>query len=410
MITIDEFRAEVRAFADVHLPRRDDAGDMRAWGTGSDAMVVIEEPDPGEEEHKLGHARMAAAARTSPSGVARGADRTGRTWPRLGPYRRLSRCDEGYATPDESPIAVGLEIVGPAILVHGSDVAKRQVLHDMHIGEAVGCQLFSEPNAGSDLSSVRARGQRVDGGWLITGQKVWTSGAHLATVGEALVRTDPDSERHRGLSMVLVDMTSPGVDVRPLRQMTGGCSFNEVFLDEVFVADEMVLDVPGAGWDVARTTLMQERLSVGAGRTSPAAVALDRLHDLVDHLGLGSDPIVRQRLTDVIIRSRVSNWFQRRAIAADDEPGPEMSIGKIHFTSLLTDIAELACEVLGPAVIADTGGVGDIRMVETHHGRTRYAPRRWDRRDPEEHPRRATRARPAEDMTGCSARPPDPRR
>jgi acyl-CoA dehydrogenase len=186
----------------------------------------------------------------------------------------------------------------------------------------------------------------------------------LATYGEALVRTEPGSERHRGLTMVLVDMRAPGVEVRPLRQMTGGCSFNEVFLQDVFVPDEMVLEGEGTGWQVALTTLMQERLSVGAGRTSPANTALHRLRQLVDHLGANGDPLVRQRLADLVVRSKVSTWFQQRAVLAEGGPGPEMSIAKLHFTSLLTDIAELACDVLGPAVIADTGDWGTFAWSE----------------------------------------------
>lgn len=364
-MTVDEFEREVELFCSATLRRRTRRDAVAAWGVGSDAMVVIEEPDPVEERRKLADAQ-AWRKRLDEADLAWIDGPVGLGGRGLGPEHvdAFRSVLAGYDAPDESPIAVGLEIVGPAIAIHGTDVAKRVVLRGMHIGDEVGCQLFSEPNAGSDLSAVRTRAERVAGGWHVTGQKVWTSGGHLATYGEALVRTEPGSERHRGLTMVLVDMRAPGVEVRPLRQMTGGCSFNEVFLQDVFVPDEMVLEGEGTGWQVALTTLMQERLSVGAGRTSPAHTALHRLRQLVDHLGVNSDPVVRQRLADLIVRSKVSTWFQQRAVLAKGGPGPEMSIAKLHFTSLLTDIAELACDVLGPAVIADTGEWGTFAWSE----------------------------------------------
>lgn len=364
-LSVAEFEREVAEFCDRSLPARAVDATTRAWGEGSDAMVVIEEPDPVEERRKLAEAqtwrkRLEAAGLAWIDGPVELGGR-GLSADHVDAYRRIL---SGYDTVDESPIAVGLEIVGPAIAVHGTDEAKRVALRGMHIGDEIGCQLFSEPNAGSDLSAVRTRADRVDGGWRVTGQKVWTSGGHLATYGEALVRTEAGSERHRGLTMMLVDMRSSGVEVRPLRQMTGGCSFNEVFLEDVFVPDEMVLEGEGAGWSVALTTLMQERLSVGAGRTSPAVTAIHRLRQLVEHFGANDDPLVRQRLAALIIRSRVSTWFQQRAVVAEGGPGPEMSIAKLHFTSLLTDIAELACDVLGLAVVADTGEWGTYAWAE----------------------------------------------
>lgn len=362
---LDEFAREVERFCEATLDRRTQRDAIAAWGDGDDAMVVIEEPDPVEERRKLAEAqawrRRLEAARLA---WIDGPDELGGRGLTADHVELFRSTIARYDTPDESPIAVGLEIVGPAIAVHGTDTAKRVVLRGMHVGDEVGCQLFSEPNAGSDLSAVRTRAERVDGGWLVTGQKVWTSGGHLATFGEALVRTEPGSERHRGLTMMLVDMRAPGVEVRPLRQMTGGCSFNEVFLEDVLVPDDMVLEGEGTGWQVALTTLMQERLSVGAGRTSPAHTALRRLRQLIDHHGASDDPLVRQRFAELVIRSKVSAWFQQRAVAAHGGPGPEMSIAKLHFTSLLTDIAELACHVLGPTLAADTGEWGTFAWSE----------------------------------------------
>ena len=363
--TPTEFEAEVERFCAARLqPRRLDET-LAAWGTGPDAMVVIEEPDPVEEREKLARAQQ-WRKELHEAGLAwiDGPVEMGGRGLSSDHVEAFRRAMNRYEAPDESPLAIGLEIVGPAIAVHGTDAAKRIVLRGIHLGDEIACQLFSEPNAGSDLSAVRTRGERVEGGWRVTGQKVWTSGGHLATYGEALVRTDPDSERHRGLTMMLVDMRSPGVEVRPIRQMTGGSSFNEVFLDDVFVPDDMVLEAEGAGWQVALTTLMQERLSVGAGRTSPARTALDRLAQLIAHFGRHDDPLVRQQYADLYSRSRVSEWFQKRAATREGGPGPEMSIVKLHFTSLLSDISKLAAEILGPAICADTGEWGTFAWAQ----------------------------------------------
>ena len=353
------FADEVRRFADRTLSRRARTDGTARWGEGPDAMVVIEEPDPDEEQRKLADAKAwRQTLHTADLAWLEGPTELGGRG--LSPAHTdvLRATLAHYETPDETPLSIGLEIVGPAIAVHGTAEAKRVVLRGIHLGHEVGCQLFSEPNAGSDLSAVRTAGVRVEGGWRVSGQKVWTSGGHLATYGEALVRTTPGSERHRGLSMMLVDMRDPGVEVRPLRQMTGGASFNEVFLDDVFVPDSMVLEGEGAGWQVALTTLMQERSSVGAGRTSPAHLAQARLRQLIHHLGKGDDPVVRQRYAAIVTRSTVSQWFQQRALASGDEPGPELSIAKLHFTALLTEIGDLAADLLGPALAADTGAWG----------------------------------------------------
>ena len=152
-----------------------------------------------------------------------------------------------YEVPGNAKLTVGLGIVVPTILEHGSDSAKRMYPARIQSGSLIACQLFSEPGAGSDLASVSTRGVRSGNGWRLTGQKVWTSGAQFSDIGEALCRTT-DGPRHQNLTAFLVDMHAPGVSVRPLRQMTGGASFNEVFLDDVWVPDTDRLGEVGAGW------------------------------------------------------------------------------------------------------------------------------------------------------------------
>src|SRR6202007_1757293 len=145
---------------------------------------------------------------------------------------------------------IGLGMVAPAILAFGTDVAKDRYLRAMHRGDIVGCQLFSEPGAGSDLASISTRAERDGDGWLISGQKVWSSGAHLSAIGLLVCRTGDPEARHRNLTAFILPMDAPGVDVRPIRQMTGGASFNEVFLDDVLLSDELRLGVVDRGWDV----------------------------------------------------------------------------------------------------------------------------------------------------------------
>ena len=200
-------------------------------------------------------------------------------------------------------------MVAPTILAHAIEDVRRQYLAPMYRGDVVACQLFSEPVAGSDLAGIQTKALRDGDEWILNGQKVWTSGAHYSDIGEIITRTStyPDS-RHRGLTMFLVDMKAPGVEVRPLRQMTGGASFNEVFFTDVRVPDEMRLGDVDEGWTVALTTLMNERMAIGGGGVGGGLDLAGRLQALARHMGVADDPHVRQQLADVIIRHSVSRY------------------------------------------------------------------------------------------------------
>ena len=169
-----------------------------------------------------------------------------------------------YQVPNQSAFTIGLGMVAPTILAHGSETAKEAYLAKMYRADIVACQLFSEPGAGSDLASLQTKAERDGDEWVITGQKVWTTGAHYSDIGEIIARTDADLPKHKGLTGFIVDMKAPGVEVRPLRQMTGGASFNEVFFNEVRVPDDDRLGDLNNGWNVALTTLMNERAAIGA--------------------------------------------------------------------------------------------------------------------------------------------------
>jgi alkylation response protein AidB-like acyl-CoA dehydrogenase len=223
--------------------------------------------------------------------------------------------------------------------------------------------LFSEPGAGSDLAGVQTKAMRDGDEWLVTGQKVWTSGAHLSDIGEIICRTDPDAPKHKGLTCFVVDMRAPGVEIRPLRQMTGGASFNEVFFTEVRVPDSHRLGDVNGGWTVALTTLMNERAAIGGGSMSSGNgnLSTPRLIELVRHHGKAGDPLVRQQLADIFIHGRVANYTNLRAmakIASGQLPGPEMSIAKLSLTMNMRRMTDLLSSVLGPKLTADSGEWG----------------------------------------------------
>ena len=239
-------------------------------------------------------------------------------------------------------------MVAPTIMTHGT-AEQQQHLARILRGEEVWCQLFSEPGAGSDLAAVRTRAELSGNEWVVTGQKVWTSGAHYADWGYLLARSDPDVPKHEGLTAFIMPMDTPGITVRPLRQMTGAANFNEVFLDEVRIPDSNRLGAPGGGWRVAVTTLMNERASIG-GYTAPARSfgALVRMARERDRLG---DPRVRQGLADIRILLdvlRFSNYRTMTAISQGKAPGPEGSVGKLTLIRVLQAMTKLVTHVAGP--------------------------------------------------------------
>jgi acyl-CoA dehydrogenase len=267
----------------------------------------------------------------------------------------LARALARFETPDLSVFMIGQRIVAPAIARFGTDAQKERWLRAIWRGDAIACQLFSEPDAGSDLASLRCRAVRDGDTWRISGQKVWSSGAHVSDVGELLARTDDDpSSRHRGLSMFLVDMHAPGVVVRPLRQMNGNAHFNEVFLEDVVIPADSLLGNEGDGWAVANTSLVSER-DLGPDDHGLFLQPVERLLELAAHVGVAHDPLVRQRLADAWARRRLANLLHEHvqhapaAVAAVSQ-----SLSKLYEAQSIWRIAQDAARILGPAVLADT--------------------------------------------------------
>ncbi|MDQ2754665.1 MAG: acyl-CoA dehydrogenase family protein [Actinomycetota bacterium] len=358
----ESFEAEALEFLKTHAePRRAEATE---WGEGSDSVAVF--PDRTLEEDRAEVASAQAwRAQVFDAGfgwITGPAAYGGRELPRE--YDELYRdLESRFETPNQSPFAIGLGIVAPAILGHAHETAKLRYLPAIHSGDIVACQLFSEPGAGSDLAGLATRAVRDGDEWVINGQKVWTSGAQFSDIGEIICRTDPELPRHAGLTGFIVDMHSPGVEVRPLRQMTGGASFNEVFFTDVSVPDNHRLGEVNQGWSVALTTLMHERAAIGGGLVSAGAGALgaERLIDLLRHLGMQGDPLMRQRLADIYIHTKVADYTNQRAMAkirAGKLPGPEMSVAKLALTDNMRRVSELVSIALGPRLCADTGEWG----------------------------------------------------
>lgn len=361
--SIEDFQSEARAFLTANCKRRE-ANEARKWGEGSDRVALFEEKKAETEARDVAAAK-AFRQKLFDAGfgwITGPTELGGRGLPAA--YQRAfneeaSQC----AIPNMSLFDIGLGMVAPTFLAHGTEEAKQKFLRPMWRGEIVGCQLFSEPGAGSDLASLQTKAERDGDEWVITGQKVWTTGAHLADVGEVICRTDPNLPKHKGLTGFIVDMKAPGVEVRPLRQMTGGSSFNEVFFNEVRVPDSYRLGDVNQGWTVALTTLMNERASIGGGANRDRGSAMDVsfLAQMLHSMGLGESKVHRDELMKIFCDMEVARYSGMRAMAkikAGQLPGPEMSTGKLAIATTMKNVSAWVSSVLGPRMIADSGQWG----------------------------------------------------
>jgi alkylation response protein AidB-like acyl-CoA dehydrogenase len=255
--------------------------------------------------------------------------------------------------------SVGIGMAGPTIIAHGTDAQKQRWLDPLLRGEHIWCQLFSEPGAGSDLAGLATGAVRDGDEWVVNGQKVWTSAAHFSDLGILLARTDRDAWKHRGITYFVVDMKTPGIDIRPLRQITGRAHFNEVFLTDVRIPDENVLGEVNGGWGVALTTLANERALIGGG----GGMAFSDLVRLARELGRTQDPVGRQGLAEAFIRFEVLRYLGYRvqtAISQGRMPGPESSVLKLAYSQHVARTGDLA--------LALEGAVGMLLAGAPHHG------------------------------------------
>jgi alkylation response protein AidB-like acyl-CoA dehydrogenase len=302
----------------------------------------------------------------------------------LGVTNRTARLIEGELRPFNLGRlnVLGLNLAAPTLLAFGTEEQKRRFLPPIVRNEEVWCQLFSEPGAGSDLASLATRAERDGDDWIITGQKVWNTWAHLADYGVLIARTDVDVPKREGITYFLCPMRAPGVTVRPLRHISGEVDFSEVFLDNVRLPDFNRVGDVGAGWKVANATLGGERNMVsGAGAGGVDRIGGTGVRRLVSSArasGAWGEPLVRQRLMALWCEERVREWTNTRVrdnARAGRPPGPESSIGKVHQGELNKRIQEAAVDLLGPAALAWSGGAGPAQASSgpAHAGPEAYA-------------------------------------
>ncbi len=330
------FRADVRAWLDANSTKR------------TDKLLRGMEGDEIYQQAKVWYQKKADAGYASI------------TWPREYGGAGLSSIHDviwsqeaaEYDTRD-GYFVIGIGNCGPAIMHFANEEAKLKLLPRMASAEDVWCQLFSEPSAGSDVAGLRTKAEKDGDNWLISGQKIWTSGAQYSDYGVILTRTDPSISKYRGLTMFMIDMKQPGVEVRPIKQMDGGQHFNEVFLNNAVVPDSYRLGEVGGGWGGALTVLMSERLAI----SSVQPTGFPQFLDLVKSLEINGEPIAN----DPIVRDRLATWYSqyaglqstnKRMISAVSQggiAGAEASLGKLVGAVMNQEIANFVCQLFGQA-------------------------------------------------------------
>jgi alkylation response protein AidB-like acyl-CoA dehydrogenase len=334
------YRQEVRSWLEAHK-----AGAPPRAGS-------LEDPD-------YVRARRAWQRRLAQDGLA------GVTWPReyggraLGPIEQVTVNQEiSRAEVPGILDVIGIGMLGPCIIAHGSEEQKNRYLGPMLHGDEVWCQMFSEPAAGSDLAAVQTRARQAeDGGWSLSGQKVWTTNAQFASFGLLLARTDPDVPKHKGLTMFVVPMRAPGVTVRGLRQISGEAEFNEVFFDDVALDADAVIGGVGNGWATALTVLMFERLTIGFGSETFASPT--RLtQTIAADPAARRDPEVRERFGNVItelLAVRFNGYRALTMLARGQIPGPEAGLAKVTMVNAGIAATDLGADVVGPDALDADG-------------------------------------------------------
>jgi alkylation response protein AidB-like acyl-CoA dehydrogenase len=348
-ISADQLRDQTRAWLHDNLPE----GWMEAVDAGDHEKVsaLRAQLDYADWCTRLGEAGYATP--TWPAEYGAGLSLT------PGQAKAVNDVLNHYRVPRPFNI-IGIGMGGPTIITWGSEELKQRLLRPLAANQEIWCQLFSEPGAGSDVAGLSTRAVRDGDEWIVNGQKVWTSLAHRAKWGMLVARSNPDVPKHKGLTYFVVDMEAPGVTIRPLVQITGDAEFNEVFFDNVRIPDSMRLGPEGEGWRVAVTTLMNERVSLsGAGSVGGDAVGGSPVQHLIDRHRGSADPLVRQRLAQAYIESRLIRLNNQRAAdrrRSGAEAGPEGSITKLQQAEFNQRLQELAIDLEGVRGIAWEGG------------------------------------------------------
>jgi alkylation response protein AidB-like acyl-CoA dehydrogenase len=360
---LETWRGEVRSWLAATLPPRTDDTDG-----GPPDLAVFRNISDEEESRLLDAVRVYRRARYDAGygALTLPAEQGGAGLP-ASFAMVMSQEEAAFAVPMSTElISVTTGLVGPAVAMFGTPEQRKTYAQPFLRTDLLACQLFSEPGAGSDLAALGCRAVRDGDTWAVDGQKVWTSGARHADYGLLLARTDPDVPKHRGITAFLVRMDTPGVEIRPIRQMSGGSSFNEVFLSDVHIPDDLRIGEVGQGWQVATATLSFERTASGSGTRRKGGTFVDVLA-VARAQGRTADPVVRQTLADLYVRAQLrAATVERvaRAAAAGVSPGPGASIGKLLASDLLVRTGEAAADLLGPSFTADTGAPGTFAWTE----------------------------------------------
>lgn len=360
-IGVGEFRAALAEFVNGHYPSAESA---RSAKDARVALPIVAGPVGSDEEHQ--------AFVEESCGWQRRLFDAGYGWV-IGPtefggaglspahLEALREVMKEFAVPDDTLVRTGTQVLGPTILLHGTHHLRSHHLPAVHRADELVCQLFSEPDAGSDLANIKTTARREGDTWILDGQKVWSSGALHAASGVCIARTEPGSQRHRGLTAFYISMTDPGVEIRRIKQMTGGAEFCEVFLSGVAVNDDHILGEVGGGWPIVIDSLMNERSAIGS-ELLPDESVMTRLLDLVRTVDI--DRSLATFAADVAGRLTIARLLERRIsepYAAGATPGPELALTKLAMTSVLEGMCALAARALGAELIANTGdGDGDL--------------------------------------------------
>ncbi len=261
--------------------------------------------------------------------------------------------------PSTGQFSIGQGMAAPTLMSWATEDQKKRYLPKLASGEEIWCQLFSEPAGGSDLAALRTKAEKDGDDWVINGQKIWTSGAHYSDYGILVVRTDPNVPKHQGLTYFFLDMKSPGIEIKPIKQLSGGANFNEVYFTDVRIPDSQRLGAVGQGWQVALTTLMNERASIGGGGGSART---DTLMRLASQVSIDDAPAIQ----DKAVRAKIANWYVREsglkftgyrsmtALSRGETPGPENSIGKLVGAPMAQDLANFAIDLMEQAGVMYT--------------------------------------------------------
>ena len=368
--SLEAFVADARRWLDDHAERRVETEGEAAWGSGEFSVSVFHALSADDEQAVVERAQAwtMAKAEAGYHAIAWPVEYGGLGLP--GSFARaFGRLEREYVTPTGHEVhSVTTRLIAPTIHALGNDEQKASLVPRFLAAREMCCQLFSEPGAGSDLAALGCRAVRVGEEWIVNGQKVWSSGAQFSTWGELIARSDPDAPKHRGMTAFVIPLNLPGIEIRPIKQMSGGSSFNEVFFTDVRVPDTMRVGAEGDGWRVALTTLGFERdHSDDGAASSKVGGSWRQLLGTARAMGVTGDAVVRQRLAAMYTHQMVEGFVNRRAAdlrRAGQAAGPEGSLGKLLWTEGMRMMSDVVSQVLGAALVADTGEWGTYAWGE----------------------------------------------